>query len=126
MNTKLRLFVWKTDIEFPFSGHSDAGEGWRARYEDEALIEKVDKLWDEVQPLYNELHKYVRNQLGDLYGDKLDKNNDFIPAHLLGNMWVSDLWPLRVLTGYNFSSLTGAELGSPLRSHQALQGRLDD
>lgn len=64
---------------------------WRSRYEDDALIEKVDKLWDEVQPLYNELHKYVRNQLGDLYGEKLNKSNDFIPAHLLGNMWVSDL-----------------------------------
>ena len=63
---------------------------WRSKYEDPALIEKVDKLWDEVKPLYNELHKYVRYQLRDLYGDKLDKKSDMIPAHLLGNMWVSN------------------------------------
>lgn len=62
---------------------------WRARYQDDQLVEKVDKLWDEVQPLYDELHKYVRYQLRDLYGDKMDKKSEFIPAHLLGNMWVS-------------------------------------
>lgn len=60
---------------------------WRARYEDDALIEKVDKIWDEVKPLYDELHKYVRYQLRDLYGNKIDKKNENIPAHLLGNMW---------------------------------------
>lgn len=62
---------------------------WRSKYEDEKLVENVDKLWDEVQPLFNELHKYVRYQLRDLYGDKIDKKSEFIPAHLLGNMWVS-------------------------------------
>lgn len=62
---------------------------WRSKYEDDKLIEKVDEIWNEVQPLYNELHKYVRYQLRDLYGDKIDKKSDFIPVHLLGNMWVS-------------------------------------
>ena len=61
---------------------------WRSKYEDDKLIEKVDKLWEDVEPLYNELHKYVRYQLKDLYGDNMDKKSEFIPAHLLGNMWV--------------------------------------
>lgn len=72
-----------------FTGYSDAGEMWRNKYEDAALIDKVDKLWEQVTPLYNELHKYVRYQLRDLYGNKIDKTSDLIPAHLLGNMWVS-------------------------------------
>lgn len=62
---------------------------WRSRYEDANLITKVDELWNEVQPLYNELHKYVRYQLRDLYPDNMDKKSDLIPVHLLGNMWVS-------------------------------------
>ncbi|CRL05281.1 CLUMA_CG018154, isoform A [Clunio marinus] len=72
------------------NGHDNAGEMWRERYEDDQLIEKVDKLWDEVKPLYNELHTYVRNQLRHLYGDKIDKKNELIPAHLLGNMWAQN------------------------------------
>lgn len=62
---------------------------WRSKYEDSNLITKVDALWNEVKPLYNELHKYVRNQLRDLYPDSMNKKSDLIPAHLLGNMWVS-------------------------------------
>jgi peptidyl-dipeptidase A len=57
---------------------------WRARYEDDKLIEKVDALWDEVRPLYDELHKYVRYQMKNLYGEKMDMKSGLIPAHLLG------------------------------------------
>ena len=71
------------------NGHDDAGVMWRERYEDERLIKKVDEIWEEVKPLYDELHKYVRYQMRDLYGEKIDKKSEFIPAHLLGNMWVS-------------------------------------
>lgn len=62
---------------------------WRGRFEveDDKLEEIVDNLWKEVEPLYNELHQYVRYKLLDLYGDKMDKNDEKIPAHILGNMW---------------------------------------
>jgi peptidyl-dipeptidase A len=60
---------------------------WRARFEDDKLVETVDKLWSEVEPLYDELHKYVHRELSKLYGDKIDKSDPLIPAHLLGNMW---------------------------------------
>lgn len=60
---------------------------WRARYEDDSLVQMVDELWSEVEPLYDELHKYVRFQLLELYGDKMDKSDKMIPAHILGNMW---------------------------------------
>lgn len=62
---------------------------WRSRFEDDQLVAKVDRLWEEVKPLYDELHKYVRYQLRNLHGSKIDKKSEFIPAHLLGNMWVS-------------------------------------
>lgn len=60
---------------------------WRSRYEDDKLIEKVDKLWEQVEPLYDELHTYVRYKLLKIYGNKLDKADPYIQAHLLGNMW---------------------------------------
>ena len=60
---------------------------WRKRFEVDDLESIVDNLWKEVEPLYTELHKYVRYKLLDLYGDKMDKSDDMIPAHILGNMW---------------------------------------
>lgn len=90
---------------------------WRSKYEDDKLIEKVDKLWDEVQPLFNELHKYVRYQLNDLYGDKMDKKSEFIPAHLLGNMWVSGTGESVFGFNFNHKHFTGSKLGTSLRSY---------
>jgi peptidyl-dipeptidase A len=63
---------------------------WRSRYEDKQLVEKVDKLWDEVKPLYDELHTYVRNKLLKIYPDKLSKSDPNIPAHIFGNMWAQN------------------------------------
>jgi peptidyl-dipeptidase A len=60
---------------------------WRGRFEVDNLESIVDNLWKEVEPLYNELHKYVRHKLLDLYGDKMNKSDELIPAHILGNMW---------------------------------------
>lgn len=71
---------------------------WRARFEDNMLTQKVDKLWDEVKPLYDELHKYVRYQLRNLHANNIDKTSEFIPAHLLGNMWVSHHFDLNSLS----------------------------
>ncbi|KAL7025993.1 hypothetical protein ACKWTF_013731 [Chironomus riparius] len=66
---------------------SDAGAMWRSRFEVDDLESIVDNLWKEVEPLYTELHKYVRYKLLDLYGDKMNKSDEMIPAHILGNMW---------------------------------------
>lgn len=60
---------------------------WRESYEDDKFIENIERMWVEVEPLYNELHTYVRNKLKKIYGDKMDDSDDMIPAHLLGNMW---------------------------------------
>lgn len=59
---------------------------WRDRYESDDLVGLVDKLWSEVEPLYNELHRYVRYKVGDLFSD-IDKADPLLPAHIFGNMW---------------------------------------
>lgn len=69
-------------------GFADAGEMWRAGYDMSPADFEVeaDRLWDQVKPLYEQLHCYVRKELTDQYGDKGHVGNK-IPAHLTGNMW---------------------------------------
>nr|CAI5823602.1 unnamed protein product [Callosobruchus analis] len=80
-----------------FQDFSDKGEYWRFAYEDPNFIDNVDAIWKEVEPLYNELHKYVGNKLKDRYGDKLDMKDDLLPAHVFGNMWAQSWEHLRDL-----------------------------
>lgn len=85
-----RKYVRLMNIAAEKNNFDDAGEMWRDKYEDPNLVETVDRLWNDIEPLYNELHKYVRHKLGKLYEKQLDKDDPLIPAHLLGNMWAQD------------------------------------
>jgi peptidyl-dipeptidase A len=66
------------------AGFSDNGEMWRNEFETETFVEDMTMLWKQVEPLYLELHTYVKRKLRTLYGDKLG-DDDFIPAHILGS-----------------------------------------
>ena len=70
-------------------GYSDLGEMWRAQYDmSPAEFEaETARLWDQVKPLYDELHCHVRAKLGEFYGEDKVPQDGPIPAHLLGNMW---------------------------------------
>jgi peptidyl-dipeptidase A len=73
-------------------GFKDTGDLWRAGYDMNAqdFEKETDRLWDQVKPLYEQLHCYVRTQLSKTYGaDKVSKSGP-IPAHLLGNMWAQE------------------------------------
>jgi len=70
-------------------GFADAGALWRSNYDmpPEQLAKEADRLWDQLRPLYESLHAYVRGQLGKKYGDQIVPAHGPIPAHLLGNIW---------------------------------------
>jgi peptidyl-dipeptidase A len=53
----------------------------------DAFAKEVDRLWEQVKPLYVSLHAYVRNRLREKYGADVVPAQGPIPAHLLGNMW---------------------------------------
>ena len=53
------------------------------------FTKEVDRLWEQVRPLYVSLHAYVRMKLREKYGDVVPANGP-IPAHLLGNIWAQD------------------------------------
>jgi len=73
------------------SGYDDLSEYWLEDYEEGTDFEdKMGTLLEEIRPLYEQIHAYVRRKLNDKYGDKYDKNYhnpQLIPAHLLGDMW---------------------------------------
>nr|WP_238786895.1 M2 family metallopeptidase [Ferrimonas lipolytica] len=70
-------------------GYNDVGELWRSKYDMPAqqFPQQLDALWEEVKPLYESLHCYVRGELNQNYGDNVVPPRSPIPAHLLGNMW---------------------------------------
>ncbi|HTS28571.1 MAG TPA: M2 family metallopeptidase [Bryobacteraceae bacterium] len=79
-------------------GFQDNGAMWRSKYdmEPDAFARELDRLWEQVRPLYVSLHAYVRNRLREKYGDAVPANGA-IPAHLLGNMWAQEwdnIYPL--------------------------------
>lgn len=83
-------------------GFADTGAMWRMKYDMPAddFTKELDRLWEQVRPLYVSLHAYVRMKLRDTYGDAVPENGP-IPAHLLGNIWAQDwsnVYPL-VSTG---------------------------
>lgn len=73
-------------------GFADLGAMWRSGYDmpPDAMAREVDRLWDQVKPLYTSLHCYVRAKLQEKYGKDLVPDGRPIPAHLLGNMWAQE------------------------------------
>jgi peptidyl-dipeptidase A len=79
-------------------GFGDMGVMWRSKYDmpADAFPVEMDRLWEQVKPLYLSLHAYVRWKLREKYGDLVPANGP-IPVHLLGNMWAQEwenIYPL--------------------------------
>ncbi len=70
-------------------GYADAGALWRSNYDmtPEQFAALTEKLWQEVRPLYEQLHCYTRTKLSEKYGKDVQAATGPIRADLLGNMW---------------------------------------
>lgn len=53
-------------------------------YEDPNFKEKLENLWNSLEPIYKNLHAYVRRKLVSHYGKRRVRVDGPIPAHLLG------------------------------------------
>lgn len=60
------------------------GALWRSKHESDTLEEDLEQLYEELQPLYLNLHAYVRRSLYRHYGPEVINLQGPIPAHLLG------------------------------------------
>jgi peptidyl-dipeptidase A len=72
-------------------GFPDTGALWRSKYDmpPDDFPKELDRLWNQVRPLYVQLHAYVRMKLHEKYGDAVPATGP-IPAHMLGNIWAQD------------------------------------
>jgi peptidyl-dipeptidase A len=70
-------------------GFKDTGAMWRSKYdmEPDAFAAEMERLWQQVKPLYDSLYIYTRHKLSEKYGKDVVAEDKPIPAHLLGNMW---------------------------------------
>ncbi|HEX6377365.1 MAG TPA: M2 family metallopeptidase [Allosphingosinicella sp.] len=73
-------------------GYPDTGAMWRSRYDmpPDDFAAMTDRLWNEVKPLYDELHCFTRAKLNQKYGDAVQPEAGPIRADLLGNMWAQE------------------------------------
>jgi peptidyl-dipeptidase A len=73
-------------------GFADTGAMWRSGYDmtPEQFSAELERLWNQVRPLYLSLHTYVRGRLAKQYGTDLVSLNGPIRADLLGNIWAQE------------------------------------
>lgn len=89
MREKYRRFVELANEGARELGFADLGALWRSKYDmpPDAFVAELDRIWEQVRPLYEQLHCYVRARLVETYGADVVDPNGPIPADLLGNMW---------------------------------------
>jgi peptidyl-dipeptidase A len=89
MKSKFERYVALGNQGAQAIGYPDLGALWRSGYDmaPEEFAAEEEKLWQQVKPLYDELHCYVRKKLRDKYGTAHVPVQGPIPVPLLGNMW---------------------------------------
>ncbi|XP_021103199.1 angiotensin-converting enzyme isoform X3 [Heterocephalus glaber] len=80
-------FTTLSNEAYKQDGFSDTGAYWRSWYDSPTFEKDLEHLYHQLEPLYLNLHAYVRRALHRHYGDKYINLRGPIPAHLLGNMW---------------------------------------
>ncbi|HEU4836891.1 MAG TPA: M2 family metallopeptidase [Pyrinomonadaceae bacterium] len=95
-------------------GFKDTGAMWRSKYdmEPDAFASEMERLWQQVKPLYDSLYTYTRHKLSEKYGKDVVPEDKPIPAHLLGNMWAQQwgniypiLAPANADRGYDLTQI---------------------
>lgn len=87
MKDYYEVYIELSNEAAKLNGFDDYGAMWRSKYEDPKFVDNLQKIWKQVEPLYDQLHEYTRNKLLNIYGEKMNRSDPLIPAHLLGNMW---------------------------------------
>ncbi|MDQ4087071.1 MAG: M2 family metallopeptidase [Pseudomonadota bacterium] len=73
-------------------GFPDTGAMWRSKYDmpPDEFAALTERLWNEVRPLYEEIHCFARAGLNRTYGDQVQPATGPIRADLLGNLWAQE------------------------------------
>ncbi|XP_072926854.1 angiotensin-converting enzyme isoform X1 [Hemitrygon akajei] len=87
MRDSYKRYVKLSNKAARLNGYTDAGDYWRSIYESKNFEQDLENIYNELKPLYLNLHAYVRRALYKKYGKRYINLRGPIPAHLLGNMW---------------------------------------
>ncbi|XP_033926013.1 angiotensin-converting enzyme [Melopsittacus undulatus] len=87
LRAKYEEFVKLSNEAYQMDGFEDTGSYWRSWYDSASFEDDLEDLYNQLEPLYLNLHAFVRRKLYDRYGPKYINLKGPIPAHLLGNMW---------------------------------------
>lgn len=98
-------------------GYQDGGALWRSIYDMPAdqFERETDRLWNQLRPLYQSLHAYVRAKLGEQYGPSVVPATGLIPAHLLGNIWAQEWGNVYPIVASKTAPSSGYDLTDLLR-----------
>ncbi|WEK47275.1 MAG: M2 family metallopeptidase [Candidatus Andeanibacterium colombiense] len=100
-------------------GFPDVGALWRSNYDmpPDQFAAMTDRIWDDLKPLYQSLHTYVRWKLNEKYGDAVQAKTGPIRADLLGNMWAQEWGNIYPLVAPAGAGDIGYDIGDLLREH---------
>ena len=124
MRDKYARFIELQNIGARELGYHDAGELWRDNYDmtPAEFSAELDRAWNQLEPLYRELHTYVRSRLIAKYGKAAERPDGLIPAQLLGNMWAQEwgnIYDIVAPTDQRFSQFKPVDLEGALRKQIA-------
>ena len=124
MRQKYTRFMDLQNIGARELGYRDTGELWRAGYDmtPAQFSAEIERAWQQLEPLYNELHTYVRNRLIAQYGKAAERPDGMIPAQLLGNMWAQEwgnIYDIVAPTDPKLSQFKPVDLESALKKQIA-------
>lgn len=118
MRKRYARFVELSNMGARDLGFKDTGVLWRAGYDmpPEKFSADLDRLWEQVRPLYLSLYTFVRARLSQKYGPQVVPPDGPIPADLLGNPWAQEwgnIFPILGLpensSGYDLTALLQAK-----------------
>ena len=67
------------------TGYDNLADYWDSMFSGLILSDTAETLWEQIKPLYELLHNYVRHRLRDFYDDEIVlSSTGHIPEHLLG------------------------------------------
>ncbi|MGC1240340.1 MAG: M2 family metallopeptidase [Chryseosolibacter sp.] len=69
----------------------------------EEMVGMMQRLNQELRPLYRELHTYARYELAKKYG--VNEVPDYLPAHWVPNRWAQDWGAMLAVEGLNIDSV---------------------
>ena len=113
-------------------GFKNVGAMWRGQYDMSAdeFAALTEKLWQQVKPLYDDLHCYTRTKLNEKYGDAVQPKTGPIRGDLLGNMWAQEWGNIYDIVapagagdiGYDVTELLKAKNYDPLKMVKGGEG----